>query len=218
MKHLQNNAPARMNYVLRELKKLFPHAHCELTFSTKLELLISVMLSAQATDVSVNKVTPTLFRMHKSASDYVRTPLEDLQKAIQSIGLYKTKAKNIKAMADILMRNHGGQVPCVREDLEALPGVGRKTANVVLSVGFGIPAFAVDTHITRISYRLGFSTEKSSAREVEEILTTYIAQSDWVKSHHRMIFFGRYHCKARTPLCSSCPFAHTICCVSKQFL
>lgn len=218
MKHLQDNKHASMNYVLNELEKLFPHAHCELQFSTTLELLVAVMLSAQTTDVAVNKVTPTLFRVYKSARDYANASCEDLQKIIQSIGLYKTKAKNIQSMAHMLVRHHGGQVPCVREDLEALPGVGRKTANVVLSVGCGIPAFAVDTHIMRISYRLGFSTEKSSVREIEEVLTTYIAQSQWIVSHHRMIFFGRYHCKARTPHCSSCPFAHTICRVSQQFL
>ncbi len=112
----------------------------------------------------------------------------------------------------------GGEVPCSREDLEALPGVGRKTANVVLSVGRGIPAFAVDTHVTRIAYRLGFVPEGSSARQVEEALTAHIDMSQWVVSHHRMIFFGRYHCKARTPQCSSCPFAHTVCRVSQQFL
>ncbi len=212
------DARAAMEHVLEGLESLFPHADCELQFSSTLELLIAVMLSAQTTDVSVNKVTPRLFAAYKSAADYAGASVQDLQGLIQSIGLYKTKAKNVKAMAQLLLEQHGGEVPCSREDLEALPGVGRKTANVVLSVGCGIPAFAVDTHVARIAYRLGFVPEGSSARQVEEALTAHIDVSQWVVSHHRMIFFGRYHCKARTPQCSTCPFAHTVCRVSQQFL
>ena len=193
---------------LSVLETLFPDAYCELTFSTPLELLIAVMLSAQATDVSVNKVTPALFAQYKTAQHYASASQHDIEQTIRSIGLYKTKAKNIIAMARILVDRHEGDVPQSREALEALPGVGRKTANVVVSVAFAIPAFAVDTHVMRVAYRLGFITdEHTSARVVEDILTFMIPQDLWSVVHHRMIFFGRYHCKAKKPQCDLCPFA-----------
>lgn len=209
---------ADMRALLSYARKLFPQAQCELNFSTPLDLLVAVMLSAQATDVSVNKVTPALFQKYRTAADYAAAPEETLARDIQRIGLYKTKAKNIRLAARALVDLHGGEVPREREALEALPGVGRKTANVVLSVAFGIPAFAVDTHILRISHRLGFTREGESPLAVEQKLTALTPKAQWNRAHHELIFFGRYHCKAVKPECAACKLAGGMCTVSSRFL
>ena len=190
---------AKSKHLLKILQKKFPNAQCELVFSNSLELLVAVILSAQATDVSVNKITPELFRHYKTALDYANSSLFQLENRIKTIGLYRNKAKNIQNMARILVEKHGGTVPNDRESLEALPGVGRKTASVVLSVAFNEPAFAVDTHVMRLSHRLGFSEDTDSARVVEEKLTNCIPKKHWSITHLRMVLFGRHHCKARNP-------------------
>ncbi|PAF14178.1 MAG: endonuclease III [Shouchella clausii] len=192
-------------YAIDQMGELFPNAECELTHSNPFELLIAVVLSAQCTDALVNKVTPKLFAKYKTPEDYVQVPLEELQEDIRSIGLYRNKAKNIKKLSQSLLEHFNGQVPREREQLESLAGVGRKTANVVTSVAFGEPAIAVDTHVERVSKRLGICRWKDNVRQVEETLMKKIKKEDWSDAHHRLIFFGRYHCKAQAPKCPTCP-------------
>ncbi len=192
-------------YAIDQMGELFPNAECELTHSNPFELLIAVVLSAQCTDALVNKVTPKLFAKYKKPADYVQVPLEELQEDIRSIGLYRNKAKNIKKLSQSLLDHFDGQVPREREQLESLAGVGRKTANVVTSVAFGEPAIAVDTHVERVSKRLGICRWKDNVRQVEETLMKKIKKEDWSDAHHRLIFFGRYHCKAQAPKCPTCP-------------
>ncbi|WP_078391128.1 endonuclease III [Shouchella patagoniensis] len=192
-------------YAIDIMGELFPEAECELTHKNPFELLIAVVLSAQCTDALVNKVTPSLFAKYKKPEDYVDVSIEELQNDIRSIGLYRNKAKNIKKLAHSLLTEFNGQVPKTRDELESLAGVGRKTANVVTSVAFGEPAIAVDTHVERVSKRLGICRWKDNVRQVEETLQKKIKKEDWSDAHHRLIFFGRYHCKAQVPKCASCP-------------
>ena len=191
--------------VLQIIGEMFPDAHCELTHSNPFELTIAVLLSAQATDASVNKVTKHLFQKYKTPEDYLKVPLEELEQDIRQIGLYRTKAKNIKTLCQSLIEDYGGEVPRERDELMKLAGVGRKTANVVVSVAFGVPAIAVDTHVERVSKRLGFCRWKDSVLEVEKTLMRKIPKEEWSITHHRLIFFGRYHCKAQSPNCDECP-------------
>lgn len=184
---------------------MFPDAHCELVHSNPFELVIAVALSAQCTDVLVNKVTKDLFNKYKTPEDYLRVPLEELQNDIRSIGLYRNKAKNIQNLCRLLLDEYDGEVPRDRDELTKLPGVGRKTANVVVSVAFNIPAIAVDTHVERVSKRLGICRWKDSVLEVEKTLMKKVPKDEWSVTHHRLIFFGRYHCKAQNPQCPSCP-------------
>ncbi|MBM7609338.1 endonuclease III [Ureibacillus composti] len=184
---------------------MFPDAHCELVHDNPFELTIATLLSAQCTDVLVNKVTKTLFQKYKTPEDYLAVPLEELQNDIRSIGLYRNKAKNIQALCEKLINEFNGEIPQTREELVTLPGVGRKTANVVLSVAFGIPALAVDTHVERVSKRLGLCRIKDTVLEVEETIMKKTPKEDWSKTHHQIIFFGRYHCKAQNPQCNVCP-------------
>lgn len=190
--------------ILDEFDRLFPDAQCELVHDNELQLLIAVMLSAQTTDASVNKLTKTLFQKYQSVEDYANAPIEQLENDLRTIGLYRNKAKNVKAMAQQLMSNFQGEVPCDHEALQTLPGVGRKTANVVVSEGFKVPAIAVDTHVERISKRLGFALKKDSVLTVEKKLMKAIPKERWIKTHHQMIFFGRYHCKSLNPQCQDC--------------
>ena len=169
------------------------------------QLLIATLLSAQATDVSVNKVTPSLFDRFPTPEAFVAAPLESIMQEIRTIGLYRTKAANIQKCCKMLLEDFGGEVPRTLEELTKLPGVGRKTANVVMSVGFHIPAIAVDTHVERISKRLRIAPQKASVLEVEELLMKKIPKERWSDAHHQMIFFGRYHCTARNPKCEVCP-------------
>ena len=185
--------------------RLFPDAHCELVFSSPLDLVIAVLLSAQATDVSVNKVTARLFVKYRRPEDYLAVSLEQLQDDIREIGLFRNKAKNIQALCRILLESYDGQVPGRFEDLVLLPGVGRKTANVVLSVGFGVPKIAVDTHVERVSKRLSMARIKDNVLEVEHELMRLLPETSWSQAHHQMIFFGRYFCTARSPKCLDCP-------------
>ena len=194
----------KLKRILDELDRLFPDAKCELNYSNPLELLIAVMLSAQTTDASVNKLTETLFQKYRSVEDYANAPLTQLEQDLKRIGLYRNKAKNVKAMAQMLIDEFHGEVPQDHELLQTLPGVGRKTANVVISEGFGYPAIAVDTHVERIAKRLGFAFQKDSVLTVERKLMKKIPKERWIKTHHQLIFFGRYHCKAINPQCQDC--------------
>jgi len=184
---------------------MFPDAHCELNHANVFELTIAVLLSAQATDKGVNKVTANLFEKYKTPADYLAVPLRELENDLRAIGLYKMKSKNVRKLCDILIADYKGEVPGTYDDLLRLPGVGRKTANVVLSVWFGVPRIAVDTHVERISKRLKFARLKDSVLEVEERLMYLLPEETWSHSHHALIFFGRYHCTARNPKCEGCP-------------
>ena len=184
---------------------LFLDAHCELNHRNAFELLIATILSAQATDVGVNKVTPKLFERFPTPAHLAAASEESVIECIQSLGLYRSKAKNIRLCAQQLMERFNGEVPKTREELVSLAGVGRKTANVVMSVAFNIPAFAVDTHVERISKRLQICRQKDTVLEVEETLCRKIPKELWSRAHHWMIFFGRYHCIARKPKCHECP-------------
>ncbi|EEK51582.1 endonuclease III [Bacillus cereus ATCC 10876] len=183
---------------------MYPEAHCELVHDNPFELVIAVALSAQCTDVLVNKVTRNLFQKYKTPEDYLSVSLEELQQDIRSIGLYRNKAKNIQKLCQMLLDDYNGKVPEDRDELTKLPGVGRKTANVVVSVAFGIPAIAVDTHVERVSKRLAMCRWKDSVLEVEKTLMKKVPMDEWGVTHHRMIFFGRYHCKAQRPQCEEC--------------
>ncbi|WP_042457760.1 endonuclease III [Neobacillus dielmonensis] len=198
-----NNSQVR--FCLDQIGEMFPDAHCELNHSNPFELVIAVSLSAQCTDALVNKVTKDLFKKYKTPEDYLNVPLEELQNDIRSIGLYRNKAKNIQSLCRMLLNEYDGQLPKDRDELTKLPGVGRKTANVVVSVAFGIPAIAVDTHVERVSKRLGICRWKDSVLEVEKTLMKKVPQFEWSITHHRLIFFGRYHCKAQNPQCPTCP-------------
>jgi endonuclease III len=184
---------------------MYPDAHCELNHKNPFELVIAVLLSAQCTDVLVNKVTKELFQKYQSPEDYLNVSLEELQQDIRSIGLFRNKAKNIQNLCKMLIEEYGGIVPNNRDELIKFPGVGRKTANVVVSVAYGVPAIAVDTHVERVSKRLGFCRWKDTVLEVEQTLMKKIPKEEWSVTHHRMIFFGRYHCKAQNPQCPACP-------------
>ncbi len=194
----------KQDRILNELDRLFPNAQCELNHSNELELLIAVMLSAQTTDASVNRLTKTLFNKYKKVEDYANADLKELENDIRSIGLYRNKAKNVKLMCQKLIAEFNGKVPRDHEALQTLPGVGRKTANVVMAEAFGYPAIAVDTHVERISKRLGFAKKDDSVLTVEKKLMKTIPKERWIKTHHQLIFFGRYHCKSMNPNCKEC--------------
>ncbi|WP_312096785.1 endonuclease III [Niallia sp.] len=194
-----------IRYCLDTMGEMFPDAHCELVHSNPFELVIAVALSAQCTDALVNKVTKNLFQKYKTPEDYLSVSLEELQNDIRSIGLYRNKAKNIQKLCQMVLEKYNGEIPMDRDELINLPGVGRKTANVVVSVAYNIPAIAVDTHVERVSKRLGFCRWKDSVLEVEKTLMKKVPKEEWSVTHHRMIFFGRYHCKAQNPQCETCP-------------
>ncbi|RBP89020.1 DNA-(apurinic or apyrimidinic site) lyase /endonuclease III [Cytobacillus firmus] len=195
----------QIRYCLDAMGEMFPEAHCELNHSNPFELVVAVALSAQCTDALVNKVTKNLFQKYKTPQDYLDVSLEELQEDIRSIGLFRNKAKNIQNLCRLLLDEYEGVVPRDRDELTKLPGVGRKTANVVVSVAYGVPAIAVDTHVERVSKRLGFCRWKDSVLEVEKTLMKKVPMDEWSITHHRMIFFGRYHCKAQNPQCEVCP-------------
>ncbi|MGB4985681.1 MAG: endonuclease III, partial [Erysipelotrichaceae bacterium] len=170
------------------------------------ELLIAVVLSAQTTDVSVNKVTPNLFSKYPDIVSLANADLVDVKSLINSIGLYNTKAKNIILLCEKIISDYNGEVPDDINQLMSLPSVGRKTANVVLSEYFNIPAIAVDTHVERVSKRLGLANKKDDVLMVEKKLQKKIAKEQWHFTHHLLIYFGRYFCKSKNPLCDQCPF------------
>lgn len=192
-----------ISIVLNKLEKLFPDAHCELNHSSAFELLISTILSAQCTDVRVNKVTSSLYKEYNSPKSFLKLSQKELEDKIRSCGFYSTKAKNILASCKILLENYDSVVPDNKEELIKLPGVGRKTANVVISNAFNKPAFAVDTHVQRVSNRIGIVHSKN-VDETEEELMKKVPMNQWTDTHHRIIFLGRRICKARKPLCEEC--------------
>ena len=185
--------------------EMYPEAHCELVHANAFELTIAVLLSAQTTDKGVNKITPYLFEKYKKPADYLAVTLAELEEDLRAIGLYKTKSKNIRKLCELLISDYNGEIPGNYDDLIRLPGVGRKTANVVLSVWFKVPRIAVDTHVERVSKRLKFVRQKDNVLEVEKRLMYLLPENKWSHAHHAMIFFGRYHCIARRPKCEGCP-------------
>lgn len=192
--------------ILVGLKKLYPDAGCSLSFRSPLELLIATILSAQCTDVRVNKVTQDLFQQFRSAEDYVAVPLEQLEEAIRTTGFFRNKAKNIQNACQKIITDFGGCVPDTMESLTSLPGVGRKTANVVLSNGFSRnEGFVVDTHVFRLSHRFGL-VHGNTPEKVEQELMRLFPKEDWAFLSHALILLGRQFCKARKPICGKCPF------------
>jgi endonuclease-3 len=197
---------ARREAIFRTLAEADPEPRTELKYKSPFELLIAVVLSAQATDVSVNKATRQLFRVANTPQKMRDLGTRKLKQHIKTIGLYNTKAKNILGTCRLLLERHGGQVPDNRQDLEALPGVGRKTANVILNTAFGQPTIAVDTHIFRVGNRTGLARGKTPL-EVEKILTRTTPEKFLQGAHHWLILHGRYVCKARKPECPDCIIA-----------
>ena len=189
--------------ILDALEKMHPEASCALDFGTRFQLLTAVALSAQTTDVSVNKVTPALFAKYPDPQAMSKADPLQVQEIIKTIGLYKNKSVNIIKMAKMICEDFGGEVPGNFDDLVKLPGVGRKTANVVLSEGFGQDRIAVDTHVFRVSNRIGLTDGKDPAA-VEEGLMSRIPKDQWSRAHHLLIFHGRKVCHARKPDCASC--------------
>ncbi len=188
------------------LESLFPHAHCELVHQNVYELTVSVMLSAQTTDIAVNKITGELFKHYPDLHSLAQANRDDLEGLIKTIGLYRNKAKNLVKMAQYALEYYDGTIPNELEKLITLPGVGRKSANVILSEWYHVPAIAVDTHVERVTKRLGLATKNDSVLIVEQNLMNRFPQSRWNRLHHLMIFFGRYQCHARKPQCEGCPF------------
>lgn len=195
--------------VLDKLELQYPDADCALDHRNVFELLVSVVLSAQTTDKSVNQVTPELFAAYPDAESLAKAPEEDLQEKLRRIGMYKTKAKNIKKLAAQLAEKYDGQVPEDYDKLVELPGVGRKTANVVLAVGFGHQRIAVDTHVFRVTNRIGLVQEKDVLK-TELALMEVLPENRWSRAHHSFIFHGRNCCSARKPKCEDCPL-ESIC-------
>lgn len=196
----------KINEILFELEKLFPDARCELNYKNIYELCVAVMLSAQTTDKKVNNITPTLFSKYPSVKELKNALQQDVELIIRPLGLSNNKSKNIIAFAKIIDEKYNGAIPNDFETLVTLPGIGRKTANVVLSEGFGIMRIAVDTHVERVSKRLGLSNIDSSVLQVEKDLMDLIPEYNWHKGHHLLLFFGRYFCKSQNPNCKECPF------------
>ncbi|HWJ02585.1 MAG TPA: endonuclease III [Verrucomicrobiae bacterium] len=192
--------------ILRVLGDNYPDAHCELNFSDPFQLLIATMLSAQCTDKRVNQVTERLFSRYEGPEDLLRLGQAGLEEEIKECGLFRNKAKNILATCQVLLEKYHGQVPSSLEELIDLPGVGRKTANVVASNAFGVPAIAVDTHVFRVSRRLGLA-KAENVEQVEQELMAAIPREDWIKAHHWLIWHGRRICEARRPKCEVCPLS-----------
>jgi endonuclease-3 len=192
--------------ILNQLQLMFPNAQAELTHSNPYELTVAVTLSAQATDISVNKVTPLLFETYPSVYELALANTKDVEKIIKSLGLYRNKARSIIKMSQQVVENFDGKIPSRHKDLLTLGGVGQKTANVIVSVAFGQPAIAVDTHVTRVSKRLMLAKEEDDVIMIERKLKRKIKRERWTSAHHLFIFFGRYHCKAQNPMCETCPF------------
>jgi len=195
--------PAKRAEIYRRLQAANPHPTTELRYGSPYQLLVAVVLSAQATDKSVNLATAELFKVAAAPQDMVRLGVAGVEDYIKRIGLFRTKAKNVVALSEILLQEHGGEVPQTRQALESLPGVGRKTANVVLNTAFGQPAMAVDTHIFRVANRTGLAPGKD-VLAVEEKLVRFTPPEYLMNAHHWLILHGRYVCLARKPACPQC--------------
>ena len=185
------------------LKELFPEARCELIYNNPFQLIVATILSAQCTDKQVNKVTPALFAAYPDAESMSQAPIEKIEELIHSTGFYKNKAKNIKSMAYTLVKEHNGKVPDNMESLVKLPGVGRKTANVVLGNAFHVPGMVVDTHVKRITNRYGL-TKNSDPEKIEQDLMKIFPKERWTELSHQLVLFGRYFCTAKKPNCNEC--------------
>ena len=196
----------RARRINRELAALYPDAHCELDFTTPLELLVATILSAQSTDRRVNMVTPALFARYRTAEDYAAADRAELEGLVQSTGFFRAKSNNIMKLGHELCERFDGQVPGNLDDLVSLPGVGRKTANVVLGNAFGVPGITVDTHFGRLARRFGWTTETDPVK-VERIVGELFPRKDWTMLSHRLIWHGRRICHARRPACGACPLA-----------
>lgn len=190
--------------ILNYIDFLYPNAHCELEYTKDYELLIAIVLSAQTTDKRVNKVTKILFNKYKTLEELAVASIEDIEDIIREIGTYKKKSIFIKNIATSLLKDYNGIVPKERKSLESLSGVGRKTTNVYLAEIHQLPSIAVDTHVERVSKRLKLAKSNATVIEVEKTLMKKIPKDKWIKTHHQLIFFGRYHCKAINPNCKEC--------------
>jgi endonuclease-3 len=197
-------AKKRIRQILEILRNTYPNVKTALDHRTPLEMLIATILSAQCTDARVNEVTKTLFKKLRTANDFAEVPIEDLEEMIRPTGFYRNKAKSIRACCRGLMEKHRGNVPDNLEALVRLPGVGRKTANVVLGSAFGIPGIVVDTHVKRVSKRIGLTSESDPVK-IEFDLMPLIPKKDWIDFSHQMIWHGRRLCPARKPKCAQCP-------------
>jgi endonuclease-3 len=205
---MARSVKSRPRQLLSILQETYPDAHCALNFTTPLELLLATILSAQCTDARVNLVTSTLFQKYRTALDYVAAAPEELARDIQSTGFYRQKARAIQRCCAALVQQHNGAVPDTMEALVGLPGVGRKTANVVLGNAFGRPhGIAVDTHVQRLTRRLGLTTE-TAPDKIERDLVALVRRKDWTLFSHLLISHGRTVCKARAPQCTACPVHH----------
>lgn len=193
-----------MEEVFEYLDLLFPDAVCELNYNKDYELLIAVMLSAQTTDKKVNMVTKELFKRYDSLEKLSKASLNDVKEIIKPIGTYNKKAAFVIEIAKKLLDEYDGVVPNTHKELEKFPGVGHKTANVVLGNIYGIPSFAVDTHVSRVSKRLGFVKDNDDVEKIEEKMKKKIPRERWIKSHHQFVLFGRYCCKSQNPNCTEC--------------
>jgi len=210
-------ARERVKQLIRTWQKIYPNAHCELNFRNPLELLVATILSAQCTDKRVNMVTPELFKKYRTAKDYANAPQAELENAIRSTGFYRNKTKSIRAAMRAIAEEHGGKVPNAMEKLRALPGVGRKTANVVLGNAFGKnEGIVVDTHVARLSHRLGLTKQKDPEK-IERDLMKLIPREYWTDWSHWLIWHGRRRCFARKPDCSQCE-VFQLCPSGKTFL
>ncbi len=196
----------RARRVARELAVLHPDAHCELDFTTPLELVVATILSAQCTDKRVNEVTPALFARYPAAADYAAADRDALEALIRPTGFFRNKATSLIGLGAALVERHGGQVPERLEDLVALPGIGRKTANVVLGNAFGVPGLTVDTHFGRLVRRFGWTAHEDPVK-VEHAVAELLPKADWTMFSHRVIFHGRRVCHARKPACGACGIA-----------
>ncbi len=196
--------PEKSKKILALLKKTYPDAHCELNYNNPLELLIATILSAQCTDKRVNIVTAAMFKKFKTPEDYLKMPVSVIEDEIRTTGFFRNKAKSIQGACRALIDMHQGQVPQTMEELVKLPGVGRKTANVVLGNAFDIPGFPCDTHVIRVSNRLGL-TKNENPEKVEQDLTKLFPEKDWTLTSHLLIWHGRRCCYARSPDCPACP-------------
>ena len=204
----------KVEEILNYLEELYPNAHCELNYNKDYELLISIVLSAQTTDKKVNKVTKVLFQKYKTLESLSNAKTEDIEKIIREIGTFKKKSIFIKEISKKLLQDQGGIVPNNKFYLNTLSGVGRKTINVFLAEYYNVPTIAVDTHVERVSKRLGLAKKEDTVEKVEEKLKRKIPKSLWIKTHHQFIFFGRYHCKAKNPNCKNCKLQHL--CINKK--
>ncbi len=196
----------RARRIGKELAALYPEAHCELDFTTPLELLVATILSAQCTDKRVNEVTPALFRRYPSAADYAAADRAELEELIRPTGFFRNKSSSLLGLGQALCERYAGEVPGRLDDLVSLPGVGRKTANVVLGNAFGVPGLTVDTHFGRLARRFGWTASDDPVK-VEAEVADLFPRAEWTMLSHRLIFHGRRRCHARKPACGACPVA-----------